>query len=207
MKIAVINEVSARSRNEDIIKSLEKINVEVFNVGMTANEDGPELTYIQTGLMTAILLNVGACDMVIGGCGTGQGYLNSAMMYPNVFTGLVLDPLDAWLFSQINGGNCISLALNKGYGWAAEKNLDYIFEKLFQDPPGQGFPLERQKSQAESRRRLADISAMSHLSLDKIIEKMDQELLRPISHSEKFMGLLRKHTSISKLAADIFKLL
>ena len=42
------------------------------------------------------------------------GYLNSAMQYPNVFCGLILDPLDAWLFTQINGRNCISLALKRG---------------------------------------------------------------------------------------------
>ncbi len=42
------------------------------------------------------------------------------MQYPGVSCGLIADPLDAWLFSMINAGNCISLALNKGYGWAGE---------------------------------------------------------------------------------------
>ena len=131
MRIAVINEVSSQDKNPKVMEALANVPAEVFNVGMTGAGNEPELTYIHTGLMAAIALNSGAADLVIGGCGTGQGFLISAMQYPNVFCGLILDSLDAWLFSQINGGNCISLALNKGFGWAGDINLKYIFEKLF----------------------------------------------------------------------------
>ena len=115
MRIAIINEVSASMKNADIIRALSPLDAQIYNVGMASPEEKPELTYIHTGLMAAILLNAKACDIVVGGCGTGQGFLNSAMQYPNVFCGLITNPLDAWLFSQINGGNCVSLALNKGY--------------------------------------------------------------------------------------------
>lgn len=54
----------------------------------------PELSYRHTGLMTAILLNLKRVDFVVGGCGTGQGYLNSAMQYPGVFCGHILNDLD-----------------------------------------------------------------------------------------------------------------
>ena len=54
----------------------------MINAGMSAEGDEPELTYIQTGLMAAILLGTKACDLIVGGCGTGQGFLNSAMQYP-----------------------------------------------------------------------------------------------------------------------------
>ena len=57
-----------------------------------------ELTYIHTGLIAAAMLNIGAADMVVGGCGTGQGFMNSVMQYPNVVCGLILNPLDAFLF-------------------------------------------------------------------------------------------------------------
>ena len=50
--------------------------------------------------------------------------------FRGVVCGLIVEPLDGWLFSQINGGNCVSLPLNKGYGWAANVNLEYTFEKL-----------------------------------------------------------------------------
>ncbi|MBR6935290.1 MAG: RpiB/LacA/LacB family sugar-phosphate isomerase, partial [Clostridia bacterium] len=155
MRIAVINEVSSREKNDKVLEALKGLpDVEVFNVGMSSHGDEPELTYIHTGLMAAISLNSGAADMVVGGCGTGQGFLISAMQYPGVFCGLITEPLDAWLFSQINAGNCISLALNKGFGWAADINLKYIFEKLFADPMGQGYPLHRAVSQGESREKL-----------------------------------------------------
>jgi len=162
MKIAVINEVSAMARNPDILAALKPTGHEVHNLGMDPSKQQPELTYIHTGLMAAIVLNGGLCDLVVGGCGTGQGFLNSVMQYPGVFTGLIESPLDAWLFSQINGGNCISLALNKGYGWAGDINVRYIFERLFQDPFGKGYPPHREESQRHSRNILTQISAATH---------------------------------------------
>ena len=126
MKIAVINEVSASLRNEDIVKALHKTtDAEILNVGMKTPEQMPSLTYIHTSYMAAILLNTGSCDFVVGGCGTGQGFLNGVLQFPGIVCGLIVEPLDGWLFSQINGGNCVSLPLNKGYGWAANVNLEY----------------------------------------------------------------------------------
>ena len=162
MKIAVINEVSASLRNEDIVKALHKTtDAEILNVGMKTPEQMPSLTYIHTSYMAAILLNTGSCDFVVGGCGTGQGFLNGVLQFPGIVCGLIVEPLDGWLFSQINGGNCVSLPLNKGYGWAANVNLEYTFEKLFKDPAGAGYPRERAESQGQSRKKLAEISKMT----------------------------------------------
>ena len=131
MRIAIINEVSTQQKNGDILKALGDRGYKVMNLGMTGDSTLPELTYIHTSLMTAILLNTGAADFVVGGCGTGQGYMNAVLQYPGVFCGLVSSALDAWLFTQINGGNCISLPLNQGYGWAADVNLRFIFDRIF----------------------------------------------------------------------------
>ena len=180
MKIAVINEVSAMVRNPDIVAALKPTGHEIYNLGMDPTKEQPELTYIHTGLMAAIVLNNGICDMVVGGCGTGQGFLISSMQYPGVFTGLIETPLDAWLFSQINGGNCISLALNKGYGWAADINLKYIFERLFQDPHGQGYPQSRQESQRQSRNMLLQISAAVHKPFDEAVLSVPKPYLREV---------------------------
>ena len=58
MKIAVINEVSASLRNEDIMKALHKTtDAEILNVGMKTPEQMPSLTYIHTSYMAAILLD------------------------------------------------------------------------------------------------------------------------------------------------------
>ena len=110
MRIAVINETSAADRNADILAALDGRGHTVINAGMVKTGAKPELTYIHTGLLAALLLNTGRADFVVGGCGTGQGFLNAAMQYPGVFCGHILTSLDAWLFAQINGGNCISLA-------------------------------------------------------------------------------------------------
>ena len=73
MKIAVINEVSASLRNEDIMKALHKTtDAEILNVGMKTPEQMPSLTYIHTSYMAAILLNTGSCDFVVGAFETGQ---------------------------------------------------------------------------------------------------------------------------------------
>ena len=179
MKIAVINETSAADRNGDILAALDGFGHTVINVGMKKNGEKPELTYIHTGLLAALMLNTGAADLVVGGCGTGQGFLNSVMQYPGVFCGLITVPLDAWLFTQINGGNCISLPLNQGYGWAAGVNLRFIFERLFSVERGGGYPLHRRESQAESRELLAEVNRQAHQPLGEILSTLPENVVRP----------------------------
>lgn len=191
MRIAVINEVSASLKNPDIIEALHKtIDAEIFNVGMKQPQQEPVLTYIHTSYMAAILLNTGCCDLVVGGCGTGQGFLNAVLQFPGIVCGLICEPLDAWLFSQINAGNCISLALNKGYGWAGNINLTYIFEKLFSDPAGSGYPAERAESQAESREVLSKISGLTHHDMRCILENSDPGILKALAGTPEFMEVL-----------------
>jgi len=192
MRIAVVNEVSAHQKNADILSALAEHGAHtIYNAGMSAEGGGPELTYIQTGLMAALLLNCGACDLVVGGCGTGQGFLNSVLQYPNIVCGLITEPLDAWLFSQINAGNRVSLALNKGYGWAADLNLKLIFRELFRDPPGAGYPPARSESQAQSRACLGKISGAAHRDMGEILRWLDPEMLRPLKGCGVFLDLLR----------------
>ena len=190
MKIAVITEVSTRSRNKDIITALNPLGHEVYNVGMNGDENETELTYIHTGFMAGALLNLNAVDMVIGGCGTGQGFLNSAMQYPNVFCGLLLHPADAALFARINAGNCVSLALNAGYGWAGEINLKFILEKLFESESGSGYPPERCKSQSESRRILKSVTLATHRTYEEILASVDVGIIRAALSSKPFRDLV-----------------
>jgi ribose 5-phosphate isomerase RpiB len=129
--------------------------------------------------MTALLLNLGRVDFVVGGCGTGQGFLNSAMQYPGVFCGHILNDLDVWLFAQINGGNCISLALHQGYGWAGEVNLRFIFDRLLSVERGGGFPEHRAAPQKEYRTKLEGVSAITHRPLAEIIRLLPDHALLP----------------------------
>jgi len=195
MRIAVINEVSARDKNKFILDALKQVNAEVYNVGMSESVDKPELTYIHTGLMAGLSLATGAADFVVGGCGTGQGFLLSAMQYPGVFCGHITNPLDAWLFSQINGGNCVSLALNKGFGWAGDIELKYIFEKLFSDEPGQGYPPARSESQRESRGILKGINVAAHRDFFEILKSINKTILNTVINYPVFMGFLEKYAN------------
>ena len=203
MRIAVINEMSASVRNADILAALAEFpQHEVVNAGMASPEEEHPLTYIHTGLMAAALLNAGACDLVVGGCGTGQGFLNSALQYPGVVCGLLIEPLDAWLFSQINAGNCVSLALNKGYGWAGDRNLRLLFRELFRDPPGVGYPPHRSVSQAESRQTLAVVSRAAHRPFGEILHALDRELLLPLKGRVAFMAELTRAAQTFPAAKD-----
>lgn len=180
MKIAVVNETSAAHRNADIVAALDGRGHTVINAGMTEKGATPELTYIHTGFMTALLLDLKRADFVVGGCGTGQGFLNSAMQYPGVFCGHILNSLDAWLFTQINGGNCISLMLNQGYGWAADVNLQFIFDRIFSVESGAGYPGHRRESQGESRDTVIAVSALTHRPMAEIIDTLPDHIVKPV---------------------------
>lgn len=179
MKIAVINEISAAAKNADILKALDGRGFEVLNLGNTAADESPALQYIQTGFMSALLLHLKAVDFVIGGCGTGLGYLNSVLQYPGVSCGHILNPLDAWLFARINAGNCVSLALNQGYGWAGDINLKMVFDALFTPETGSGYPPHRADPQRKSRELLKEISSATHRSFLEIVNALPEEVTRP----------------------------
>jgi ribose 5-phosphate isomerase RpiB len=180
MRIAVINETSAADKNSDIIAALAGRGHTIINAGMTEGGAIPELSYIHTGLLSAILLNLQRVDFVVGGCGTGQGYLNSVMQYPGVFCGHILNSMDAWLFTQINGGNCISLALNQGYGWAGDVNLRFIFDRIFSVERGGGYPPHRSEPQKMYRTTLENISELVHQPFAKIIDVLQDDILLPV---------------------------
>jgi ribose 5-phosphate isomerase RpiB len=180
MRIAVVTEISTLDKNKDVLQTLKSLQSDVINAGMREEYPNSVLTYIDTAFISALLINTGRVELVVGGCGTGQGYLNALMQYPNMFCGLIQEPLDAWLFAQINGGNAISLALNKGYGWAGDINLAFIFEKLFSTTFGCGYPKERQASQKESREMLKKMSAQFRKSFDEIILSIDEVILQRV---------------------------
>ncbi|TVQ38131.1 MAG: ribose-5-phosphate isomerase [Spirochaetaceae bacterium] len=188
MRIAVINETSAGDKNVDIMAALEGTGHEILNVGMKQKGGDPELSYIHTGFLTGLLINAARADFVIGGCGTGQGYLNSAMQYPDVFCGHIMTDLDAWLFAQINGGNCISLALAQGYGWAGNENIRFIVERLFSVERGGGYPPHRREPQRQFRRELEDVSAVVHKPFARIVRDLPAETVR---HALRFPGVLQ----------------
>ncbi|GAA5170776.1 RpiB/LacA/LacB family sugar-phosphate isomerase [Viridibacterium curvum] len=190
MKIALINENSQCAKNEIIFNSLktvaEPLGHQVFNYGMYSAEDPNSLTYVQNGILAGILLNSGAADFIVTGCGTGMGAMLASNAMPGVFCGLVADPTDAFLFSQINAGNAISMPYAKGFGWAAELNLQDVYRKLFELEPGLGYPKERAAIMAKNRGILKDVKAKSCKDMLTVLKEIDQELLKGAVAGPKF---------------------
>jgi ribose 5-phosphate isomerase RpiB len=190
MRIAVLSEISAAHRNADILAALDGRGLEVFNLGNTAAGQVPGLLYIHTGLMAALLLHLKCVDLVVGGCGTGLGFMNAVLQYPGVVCGHILTPLDAWLFSRINAGNCISLALNQGYGWASDVGLRMIFDVLLGPGQGEGYPTERAEPQRQARQLLAQVSAAAHRSMDDILKTLPEDVVCPALTFPAFRSFL-----------------
>ncbi|PJG83602.1 RpiB/LacA/LacB family sugar-phosphate isomerase [Caviibacterium pharyngocola] len=190
MKIALMMENSQAAKNAIVYKELKGVADEkgypVFNVGMS-DENDHHLTYIHLGIMASILLNSKAVDFVIAGCGTGQGAMMSLNIHPGVVCGYCLEPTDAFLFSQINNGNALALAFAKGFGWGAELNLRYMFEKAFTGVRGEGYPVERKEPQVRNAGILNQVkqAVVKENYLDTL-RAIDPELVKTAVSGERF---------------------
>ena len=196
MKIALINENSQAAKNEVIERALknvvEPMGFEVKNYGMYTAEDTCQLTYVQVGILAAVLLNSGAADYVITGCGTGEGAMLACNSFPGVICGHVEDALDAYTFAQINDGNAIAIPFAKGFGWGGDLNLEYIFEKLFCEESGQGYPRERAVPEKRNKKILDEVKAVTYRDFATILKELDRELVIGALSGEHFMEYFEK---------------
>lgn len=193
MKIALINENSQASKNELVYNTLksvvEPMGHEVLNFGMKGAEDPHQLTYVQNGLLAGILINSGAVDFVVTGCGTGSGAMLACNSFPKVICGLIVDPSDAYMFGQINDGNAVALPFAKGFGWGAELNLTYVFEKLFSTPFGGGYPKERVVPEQRNKKILDGVKEVTYKKMIDILHEIDQDFLKSTVDYKEFKEL------------------
>ena len=179
MKIVVVTEGSTKHRNADVVKALEGFGHEVINLGMKNVEGEPDLTYIDIALIGALSLNLKAADFVVGGCGTGQGFMNAVLQFPGVACGLLMDSVEAFLYSKVNAGNCISFQLNKGYGGiGGDVNLRYMLEILFGEGYGEGYPPARVEIQTGARKRLEQLSLDTHKPMTEILKDINPDIIK-----------------------------
>lgn len=211
MKIALINENSQAEKNAQVEAVLKKVvepkGHEVFNYGMYSAEDAHQLTYVQNGILAAVLLNSGAADYVITGCGTGEGAMLACNAFPGVLCGHIVDPSDAYMFAQINDGNAIALPFAKGFGWGAELNLEYIFEKLFDGESGQGYPKERVIPEQRNKKILDEVKKVTHNDLCTILKNLDPELVKGAIAGEHFQEYFFANCKCDTIAACVKELL
>ena len=212
MRIALINENSQAAKNEMVYNTLKKVAESkghtVDNYGMYAADDAAQLTYVQNGILAALLINSGAADFVVTGCGTGEGAMLALNSFPGVLCGQVGDPSDAYMFMQINDGNAISLPFAKGFGWGAELNLTYIFEKLFEGEPGGGYPKERVVPEQRNKKILDGVRKVAFKdSLIDILKNLDQDLVKGAVAGEKFQELFFANCKNQEIADYVKTLL
>ena len=190
MKIALIIENSQAAKSgivhDALVAVAEPAGHSVTHYGMYGADDKAQMTYVMNGILAGILLNSGAADFVVTGCGTGMGSMLACNAMPGVFCGLVIDPTDAFLFGQINDGNAISMPYAKGFGWAAELNLQDCYRKLFEVERGVGYPKERAAIMAENRGILKDVKAASCHDMLTTLKNIDQKLLKAAISGEHF---------------------
>lgn len=190
MKIALINEVSQHLKNDVIFTQLKKVgdkyNHEVFNYGMYVDNNENNINYVQTGLLASILLTTKAVDFVVTGCGSGQGASISCNSYPNVVCGLLNTPLDAFLFNDVNSGNAVSLAYSQGFGWGSDKNLEMMFEHLFNDVKEDEFFGPSQKMLNDSKDLMTDMHSKVKRPLIDILKDLDDEFILDVCQYDEF---------------------
>ena len=212
MRIALINENSQAAKNEMVYNTFKKVAESkghtVDNYGMYAADDAAQLTYVQNGILAALLINSGAADFVVTGCGTGECAMLALNSFPGVLCGHVVDPSDAYMFMQINDGNAISLPFAKGFGWGAELNLTYIFEKLFEGEPGGGYPKERVVPEQRNKKILDGVRKVAFKdSLIDILKNLDQDLVKGAVAGEKFQELFFANCKNQEIADYVKTLL
>jgi ribose 5-phosphate isomerase RpiB len=212
MKIALMMENSQAAKNAVVLNELKTVvqpqGDSVYNVGMS-DENDHHLTYIHLGIMASLLLNSKAVDFIVAGCGTGQGAMMSLNIHPGVVCGYCLDPSDAYLFNQINNGNALALAFAKGYGWGAELNVRYIFEKAFTTGErGQGYPADRAEPQKRNAGILNQVkeAVVKENYLDTL-RAIDQELVKTAVSGPRFQECFFDNCQVPEIADYVKSLL
>lgn len=211
MRIALINENSQAAKNALILEALrgvvEPMGHTVDDYGMYTAEDKAQLTYVQAGILGAILLGSGAADYVVTGCGTGEGAMLAMNSFPGVICGHVEDPVDAYTFAHVNDGNAVALPFAKGFGWGGELNLTYIFEKLFGFGHGQGYPKERVVPEQRNKKILDAVREKTLRPLIDCLKDIDPELVRGAVAGGHFAELFFASCKDEKIAEYVKKLL
>lgn len=191
MRIAVINEDSQAEKHEMICSLLkEAVNpkgYEVLSLGMCSESDIHEINYTEIGIIASILIECKIADFIVTGCGTGQGAMMSCNSFPNVYCGYVEQPLDAYLFTQVNAGNCISIPFAQSFGWGSEINLGYVFERLFEKEFGQGYPAIYANGEKNSRLHFKEnIKSKISKTVVDAIRSIDKDYLISILDYDAF---------------------
>lgn len=203
MKIAVIQASTQIGRNEVLFEETKRatahLNAEVLNFGVSENEE--KFSYVQIALCVGLLLNSGAVDFVVTGCSSGNGMNIAANALPNVISGYLPAPTDAYLFGRINQGNCASLPLGLNFGWAGEVNLRFTLEKLFEEPMNVGYPKESAERKQADALKLKEIKELAQTDMISVLTGLSLEFIQPILEKSDLLDYIFKYGTNPELIA------
>ncbi|WP_239257405.1 RpiB/LacA/LacB family sugar-phosphate isomerase, partial [Listeria ilorinensis] len=198
MIIGIINGSSQSDKNcviENELKNVLKDKSDIYkvvNFGIYPDENF-ELSYIHTAVSIGILINSGAVNFIITGCSSGTGMMLACNTLPNIICGYIPTPEDAYLFGRINNGNVVSLPLSLNYGWGSEIKLRTIFEQLFIEPFGKGYPVSEAKRKQADTKLLQEIKKYGQKDIIDILEQLDSTFMKIVMSRKKFYEFVLKY--------------
>lgn len=205
MKIGVIQASSQASKNQIIYDAVCKYapkEAEVINFGCTM-EEKEKYSYIEISLLVGILLASMTVDFVVTGCSSGQGMMLACNSMPGVICGYTPTPKDAYLFTQINNGNAISLPLGEDYTWSGTENLERTIEALFSEPFGQGYPKSEAERKIKDTEKLKEIRKGGQVRFEDFFNMLDVSLVTAIKRKKDVIWSVKAYGK--KEIADLMK--
>jgi ribose 5-phosphate isomerase RpiB len=202
MKVGLVVEISQAFRVPIIEKILGEVGAnydhEVFNY---TNENG---TCGRVGLLNALLLNSGAVDFIVTGCGTGMGALVLSSGFTGVQCGFVGEPTDATMFREINMGNAVAMPFSKRYGNDGDLNLRYCFDKLLcplDEAPYIGF--EKKQEVIECKVEWDAIKKIAGRDFFEVLDMVDDKYLKEAVDSETFRRHFLRNCKVERISEII----
>ena len=204
MRIGVIQASSQAGKNTLLYETVKKYasDADVINFGCFPDEE-EKYTYIEISILIGILLGSGAVDLVVTGCSSGQGMMLACNNMPGVLCGYIPTPQDAYLFAQINDGNCVSVPLGEEYTWQGKENLVRTIEKLFSEPFGQGYPKSEAERKLKDTKLLKDIRKNSQVSLSILLDMLDPDMIGKILKKKDVIDYVLENGKDKVLSARI----
>lgn len=205
MKIGVIQASSQASKNQIIYDAVCKYapkEAEVIKFGCTM-EEKEKYSYIEISLLVGILLASMTVDFVVTGCSSGQGMMLACNSMPGVICGYTPTPKDAYLFTQINNGNAISLPLGEDYTWSGTENLERTIEALFSEPFGQGYPKSDAERKIKDTEKLKEIRKGGQVRFEDFFNMLDVSLVTAIKRKKDVIWSVKAYGK--KEIADLMK--
>lgn len=109
---------------------------------------------------------------------------------------------------KLNNGNALSLPFAKGFGWGAELNVRYIFEKAFTGVKGEGYPLDRKEPQVRNAGILNQVKAavVKENYLDTL-RAIDPELVKTAVSGARFQQCFFENCQDKEIEAFVKQIL